>query len=159
MKVLFLALLSTSAMATTVQTREIMRSTHNIDVTVSENTVRCSSIGYKRPELKIDVPALDWAAIFNHRTFGEGQPCMTSVVCKTFTDSTDFVEKGEGVQNIPLLVVHTEEARVNEANQTCSRSLVERVETVIHGVTFRHTRSGQLGDIPLSMCKTLFGIE
>lgn len=151
-----LTLASVSAFAQTELSREVSRNTTEIVVKVDASSVRCSSLGYSRPELKVDVPALDWAATFNHRTFGEGQPCMTSIECKTRQEAQDFVALGTGDISAPLLVVHTEKAWINEAEGTCSRWLQEDLEMTLNGVVFRHQRTGNLGETTAKACKALF---
>ena len=159
MKFLAFALLTLASVSVSAQTelsREVSRNTTEIVVKVDASSVRCSSLGYSRPELKVDVPALDWAATFNHRTFGEGQPCMTSIECKTRQEAQDFVAFGTGDISAPLLVVHTEKAWINEAEGTCSRWLQEDLEMTLNGVVFRHQRTGNLGDTTAQACKALF---
>jgi len=158
MKILALAFMtfaSVSALAGELS-REISRHTQEIIVKVDATTVRCSSLGYSRPELKVDVPALDWAATFNHRTFGEGQPCMTSIECKTYLEPAEFITAGAGDVSAPLTVVHTEKAWLNEETGKCSRWLQEDLEMTLNGVVFTHQRTGNLGDISAEACKALF---
>ncbi len=151
-----LALGSVAAMAQTELSREVSRHTQTINVKVDATTVRCSALGYSRPELKVDVPALDWAATFNHRTFGEGQPCMTSIECKTYEEPKELLAAGTGDINAPLTVVHTEKAWINEAEGTCSRWLQEDLEMTLNGVVFNHQRTGNLGETSAEACKKLF---
>lgn len=136
--------------------REVSRTVQPIPVKVSAETVRCSALGYGRPELKIDVPALDWAATFNHRTFGEGQPCMTSVVCRGGIGPDVILSEGEAEVTVDLEVLHTEVAYIDEATGTCDRSLVEELKMELRGQTFHHTRSGNLGRTSAAQCLALF---
>ena len=152
----FLSLASVSAFAQTELSREVSRSTTEIVVKVDASSVRCSNLGYSRPELKVDVPALDWAATFNHRTFGEGQPCMTSIECKTYEEPKELLAAGAGDMSAPLTVVHTEKAWINEAEGTCSRWLQEDLEMTLNGVVFNHQRTGNLGETSTEACKKLF---
>ncbi len=159
MKTLAFALMtfaSVSAFAQTELSREVSRHTQEIVVKVDATSVRCSSLGYSRPELKVDVPALDWAATFNHRTFGEGQPCMTSIECKTYLEPAEFITTGAGDVSAPLTIVHTEKGWINEQTGICSRWLQEDLEMTLNGVVFRHQRTGNLGDISAEACKALF---
>lgn len=150
-----IATLSLSAMAQEPIVKEISRQTLEIEVKVDETTVRCSALGYSRPELKVDVPALDWAATFQHRNFGEGQPCMTAGRCTNERSPELILAGGAGVDKAQLEVVHTEEAYLDESNNTCYRSLVETVTMQLRGQTFTHRRSGVLSEVSADLCKAI----
>ncbi len=166
MKILAFALMTLASVSVSVSAQTelshnalvalVSRNTTEIIVKVDASSVRCSNLGYSRPELKVDVPALDWAATFNHRTFGEGQPCMTSIECKTYLEPAELIAAGTGDISAPLTVVHTERAWINEAEGTCSRWLQEDLEMTLNGVVFRHQRTGNLGDTTAQACKALF---
>lgn len=151
-----LTLTSVSSFAQTELSRVVSRHTQTINVKVDATTVRCSALGYSRPELKVDVPALDWSATFNHRTFGEGEPCMTSIECRTYEEPKELLAAGTGDISAPLTVVHTEKAWINETEGTCSRWLQEDLEMTLNGVVFTHQRTGNLGEISAEACKVLF---
>ncbi len=136
--------------------REVSRTVQQIPVKIAAETVRCSSLGYGRPELKIDVPALDWTATFNHRTFGEGQPCMTSVVCRGGVNTDVILREGEAEVTANLEIVHSEVAFIDEENGTCDRLLVEDLKMELRGLTFTHNRSGSLGRTTVAQCLALF---
>jgi len=159
MKILAIALMTLTSVSVYAQSelsRVVSRNTQEIIVKVDATSVRCSSLGYTRPELKVDVPALDWAATFNHRTFGEGQPCMTSIECTTYLEPAEFIATGAGDVSAPLTIVHTEKAWVNEETGVCSRWLQEDLEMTLNGVVFRHQRTGNLGEVSAEACKALF---
>jgi hypothetical protein len=158
MKFLFLSLLTTlslGAMAQAPLVKEIFRQTSEIEVQLDETTVRCSNIGYGFPELKVDVPALDLVATFQHRNFGEGQPCMTAGRCTPDRSPELLLATGPGIEKAQLEVVHTEEAYLNEENNTCYRSLVETVTMQLRGQTFTHRRSGVLSETTADQCKAI----
>jgi len=158
MKFLFAGLmitLSVSAMAQEPIVKEISRHVQEIEVKVDETTVRCSALGYSRPELKVDVPALDWAATFQHRNFGEGQPCMTAGRCTRERSPELILAGGNGVEKVLLEVVHTEEAYLDESNNTCYRSLVETLTMTLRGQTFTHRRHAVLSEATSDLCKEL----
>ncbi len=133
----------------------ISQNTIDTTVRVAANTVRCSSLGYGRPELKIDVPALDWAAVFNHRTQGEGQPCMTSVVCRGDVGPNLVLAGGEAEVAVQLVVTHTEKAWLDRENDKCFRHLEEHVEMELRGLKFSHVRTGQLAESTVAACEAL----
>ena len=158
MKLMLTLLLLTSASMGFAQkelSKVISRNVVDASVKVAANTVRCSSLGYGRPELKIDVPALDWAASFNHRTFGEGQPCMTSLVCRGGVGPELILADGEAEVPVKLIVTHTEKAWLDRENDKCSRWLEEHVEMELRGLKFTHVRLGNLGESTVAACEAL----
>ncbi len=155
-KLVVIMILSISGAHALELKREILRTVQQIPVKIAADTVRCSSLGYGRPELKIDVPALDWAATFNHRTFGEGQPCMTSVVCRGDVNTDIILREGEAEITADLEIVHSEVAYINEEQGTCDRVLVEDLKMELRGLTFTHNRTGSLGRTTAAQCLALF---
>ena len=153
--VLIFTFAATSALAQEGLSKLVSRQTVETSVKVSASTVRCSSLGYGRPELKIDVPALDWAASFNHRTFGEGQPCMTSVTCSNEVGTDLLLSQGEAEVPVRLIVTHTEKAWLDRASDKCSRYLEEHVEMQLRGLRFTHVRTGNLAESSVAACEAL----
>lgn len=147
------SMLSVSAYATSLS-KEIERFVVDINVNVSPSSVRCSNLGYDAAELKIDVPDLDWAAKYNHRSRGEGQPCMTSFRCEELDEAARFVELGAGVRPVPLTIIHSEKATVSSGK--CSRWIQEDLSMVVNGVTFRHTRTGVSIQSTEEVCRAIF---
>ncbi|MBY0515697.1 MAG: hypothetical protein K2P81_02230 [Bacteriovoracaceae bacterium] len=137
-------------------TREISKQTNQIVVRVAHDSVRCDARGYGSSELKIDVKDLDWAASFNHRTFGEGQPCMTSGRCSPTSNPDTLLSQGEGDETVDLEVTHTEKAFIDETHNTCTRILQEDLKMTLRGKIFTHTRSGNLGETTAKACMALF---
>lgn len=137
---------------------------HNTQVELTQETVRCSALGYGLAELKISVPALDYISFFNHSNIGEAQPCMTAGACRL-----DFPgqEPGEGLDPSDILdpnnpteetVIHqllVENYTLNHDTQTCTRSLKEEVTAEVRGLTFHHVRFGILGEYPFALCQQI----
>ncbi len=158
MKIFFslLCLLSVSAFAQSPKlVKEISRVQQEITVAVNADTVRCSAIGYGQAELKIDVPALDWAAHFQHRSFGEGQPCMTAGACRRVGGPEVILAGGDEEITTLLTVVLQEVAWVDDTNNTCYRQLEEVLEMEIRGHKFGHVRQAPLVQIDAELCRQI----
>ncbi len=144
---------SSSVFAAADLKKEIWRQTFTIEVAVTNDSVRCSAIGYGLPELKIDVPALDWAAKFQHRNLGEGQPCMTAGRCTSFRGPELVLQDRPGVEAVDLTVIHSEEGVIDRERDTCHRRLVEEVEMTLRGTRFTHTRTAPLIHVSAEECE------
>jgi hypothetical protein len=158
MKVLvcLLCFVSFSAIANTKKIiREISRAQVHIPVVISAETVRCSAVGYSMPELKIDVPALDFAATFQHRNFGEGQPCMTAGLCRKVGGPEVILAGGEETIETLLTVVHQEVAWVDDVHNTCHRQIEEVLEMDVRGHTFKHVRQAPLVQVDAKLCRQI----
>jgi hypothetical protein len=118
--------------------------------------VRCSALGYGQPELKVDVPDLDWAAVFNHRQLGEGEPCMAAGVCGGTNTPARVLAGGEGDVPAHLLVVHTEVGTITAGHSTCTRELVEELTMALRGLTFAHRKSTPLAPWTAAECRKLY---
>jgi len=133
--------------------KEISRHTVTIPVKMSQDTIRCSAVGYGMPELKIDVPALDYAASFQHRNFGEGQPCMTAGRCDEVGGPEVILSGGEEEITTELTVIHQEVAWLDEVRNTCFRQIEEHLEMNVRGHIFTHKRAATLNEISADLCK------
>lgn len=155
MKLLTVALLLLFPIAAHAETLEkvISNETYDINVAISAGSVRCSSLGYGRPELKVDVPDLDWAASFNHRQQGEGQPCMTVGLCDARHSPDKVRAGGDGDVPTRLQVVHKEVGVIDKG--VCSRELVEHVTMELRGFTFAHERSAPLPSLSATECRRI----
>lgn len=129
---------------------------HEITVEIKEGDVRCSEIGYGTKELKISVPDLKWISSFDHTNPGELQPCMTAGRCQMGNLPMDLIDGRPGFEQTSLRQTLTEEFAFDVTTNICQRSIVERVEMIIRGKTFRHTRSLDLGNTPLTQCLASF---
>ena len=162
MKALTIALLCLSAPAAFAQeySRQIKNEVVNISVNVADDSVRCSIIGYSSFELKIDVPALDHVATFNHRSLGEGKPCMTSIKCRLDSESrevADLLAGGVGPREVPLTVIHTERAEIDGEN--CWRWTEEKLQMEVNGMNFHHQRKGFHVKSTAESCKKIFAAK
>jgi len=150
-----LLLLPLVANAETLE-KEVSRQNTDITVAVHPSSVRCSALGYGQPELKVDVPDLDWAAVFNHRQLGEGEPCMAAGVCTATNSPARVLAGGEGDVATHVLVVHTEVGTVETGHSTCARELVEELTMQLRGLTFVHRKSTPLAPWTASECRKLY---
>jgi hypothetical protein len=144
--------------------RVILKDSKAMEVSVNYETVKCSQLGYGSSELKINIAALDGWTIFDHSnsTFGDlaGLPCMTAGACKR-TPLTrgfvieDVVQSNPRVETVVVNRVLTEsrsETTDNEGVKICERQLVEKLDTIVGGITFRHQRSGAHQTLPIESC-------
>ena len=156
---MFLSLLCLMSVSVFAQSpklvKQISRIQHEISVKISADTVRCSSQGYSLPELKIDVPDLDWAATFQHRNFGEGQPCMTAGSCRQVGGPEVILAGGDEEIKTLLTVVMQEVAWVDDTNDTCYRQVEEVLEMDVRGHTFSHVRQAPLVEVSAKLCREL----
>lgn len=133
---------------------------------VNESTVLCSAKGYGLEELKINIKSLDGWTLLDHTNIRFGSesrlPCMTAGACKSpISGNTTGFSIDDVIRNNPrtekILVKRQviESRRIsNRDNETfCSRSLTEKLETVISGIPFHHQRIINTGEtFPTSEC-------
>lgn len=136
--------------------KEVSRQTTDITVALHPSSVRCSALGYGSPELKVDVPDLDWAAVFNHRQLGEGEPCMAAGACTSTNTPGRVLAGGEGDVPAQVLVVHTEVGTIDKVHATCTRELVEELTMQLRGLTFTHRKSTPLAPWTAAECRKLY---
>lgn len=154
--------------------RVLVSDTKVTDVTLNTTSVRCSAIGYRMPELKINIKALDGWTLFDHSNVRAGdfagQPCMTAGTCKFSGDgeglSIDDILFGETRSRVERIKVHRQivEVKVIGKNENdadvCLRHIEERLQANVgrgdgNGVIkFSHLRSGLAENFPLSVCQT-----
>ena len=144
--------------------RVILKDSKIIEQEVSNDTVRCSPIGYGMfSELKINMQALDGWTLFDHTNISFGDKniaCMTAGKCKgpaikNGFDLDDLIQSNPRVERVE---VHREVVEVRtiieSANsfKICQRRLVENLKTNIGGIKFTHTRGGAEQDLPEDAC-------
>jgi hypothetical protein len=168
-KHLLLLLISTNVMATE---RVLISDSKITDVELSNTSVRCSAIGYRMPELKINIKGLDGWTIFDHSNIKagdfQGQPCMTAGFCKySEEDKTGF-----SIDDILSGGIRTERLKIHrkivevknvdkdqKGNDICKRHIEERLQTTVNRgdgsgkITFNHFRWGINETFPLSACQ------
>lgn len=161
-KILILAVLMTGNVW--AGERVILRDSKTMEVTVSNETVLCSALGYGLEELKINIEALDGWTILDHSNirFGDtrGLPCMTAGHCKRFS-RTGGLTVDQVVQNNPRvetivvnrILTETREESVNvDGEKVCFRGLREDLSTVVGGLPFLHSRFGASEELPANAC-------
>ncbi|MBC7712772.1 MAG: hypothetical protein H7177_05510 [Rhizobacter sp.] len=148
--------------------RTILKDSKAMDAEINNETVLCSAKGYGLAELKINIKGLDGWTILDHSNsrFGDerGLPCMTAGAC-SFGGRNDGFSIGDIIKNNPRtekIVVNREliETRTmvtaeagNETDLVCQRSLTEKLNTVVAGVKFNHSRTtATLEPLPSTAC-------
>lgn len=158
-------ILTVKGFAEEQQRRVILQDSKTMQAEVSTNTVRCTHIGYGSAELKINLAGLDGWTLFDHTNshVGEfGEPCMTAGRCKVAGTSRpgftidSLIQNNPGVEAINVKRVVTEVKQImKDINNVdvCERHLEERLDTVIRGIPFKHTRTGANQTFPLEACQ------
>ena len=144
--------------------REILKDSKEMNVVLNTLTVRCSSFGYGMRELKVNIAGLDGWTLFDHTNilFGDKSdlPCMTAGACRLGNREGGF-SVDDILQQKPRterIVVNREVAENrfigdnNNQVKVCFRVLAERLQTVIGGVEFTHTRTGEVLELPTKAC-------
>ncbi|ATH07991.1 hypothetical protein BIY24_08510 [Halobacteriovorax marinus] len=140
------------------QKRVIKEETHQTQIQLDTENVRCSALGYGASELKISVPSLEWYAIFDHSNRDGRGPCVTAGrgFCDIFGGMDEevsevLISEEKPTEDISVTVTLTEV--LHETNEKCFRSLEESVETNVRGIPFTHLRIKDIGELPKEKCK------
>jgi hypothetical protein len=159
-----LAALPALAVDSPLQTVEIMRSNAEIPLTVKldPSTVRCLVGDYGASSLKISMENLKGYTVFRHTTRGEVQPCINAGACKTRFNPDGFspemiLNPARPTEEIKVRIVLHEVLRLDHANKTCDRSLVENVVSQVRGLKFAHQDSAELGKLEYKACLAMIG--
>ena len=148
-----LGLLAGTASADTLLAETIVHDTStSLDIELNQNTVLCSSADYSGLFLKVLIPKLASLTLLDHQNFGAGAPCVAAGACEPGRMPEDIIDASRPTERVSI---HVRAVRLDETDtvqQTCSTSLVERVNVTIRGFEFKHTRSVWLGDRPFSDC-------
>jgi hypothetical protein len=127
----------------------------NADINTS--TVICSPKGYASDELKINIKALDGWTLLDHSNLRFGSrsslPCMTAGSCKGVSSETGF-SIDDVLKNNPRTekilvkreVIESRYLEVRNSVKYCSRSLTEKLDTLVAGIPFHHQRTIVTGE-------------
>ena len=129
--------------------------TTNVVLALNGETVRCSALGYGVSELKVSVPDLAWLAHFEHRSGGEGLPCMTAGTCTDELTPNVFLDSSSGLVTVGLRVILTEHLAIDAVAHTCARGIEEEVKSTVLGHDFSHSRSGDYEAVSYELCAEL----
>jgi hypothetical protein len=124
-------------------------------VLLTAETVRCSALGYGRPELKVSVPDLKHLAVLDHANEGEAAPCVTAGACRAGNDPESILDPASTEATTELRVTLVERYVLDHVRKTCHRTLSERVQASIRGKEFRHLKGADLGALPYEACVIL----
>ncbi len=150
--------------------RVILSDSKTFENIVSEETVRCSEVGYGVKELKINLAALDGWTLFDHSNaqVGEfGEPCMTAGRCQgpgapSGLKLEDLIKGNPGKEIVKVdreVIEWKTEAQHFNGTESCNRSLTENLTTTIRGIKFRHSRSSQTESFPIEACRKQFAVR
>jgi hypothetical protein len=132
MKTLFLALtlITSSAFADTVLHQKKV----TLPVTISDDTVILSNLGYSNYMVKIIVPALADVTFLNHRNPRATGPCLST---RETMETSDIIQNNPGNEKIDFQITLSKNTRLTDKN-TCSVTMIERVEARVRGRQFIH---------------------
>jgi hypothetical protein len=139
----------------------VSKGEHKVVIRLDETTVRCSSLGYGRTELKISVPQLEWIAIFDHSNIGESVPCMTAGQCEQIFSNgdvlpglrpSDIIRSSEPRGETSIEVTLTEHLMIDTEKKTCTRSLEEDLKADLRRQNFTHSRIKFIREYPFEIC-------
>ena len=152
-----------SAFAGVIDERVVLKNTFKINAVINNKTVRCSSVGYGAPELKINLVELKGKTIFDHSNarFGEFLgPCMTAGFCQGFGAQglkiEDVIQNNPRTEKIEMEQTLTVTRSLNEqegGGLSCVKTLKEDLKTKIAGLEFHHSRSGVVEILREEACK------
>ena len=145
--------------------RVIKDETHETQVALDLDTVRCSAIGYGMEELKVTLPSLKWYAVLDHSNQDGLGPCITAGTkfClapwnRGDTEPDPFptvlINPDQVYEEISVRVILTEifSKGQQDGQELCHRFLKEEVETEIRGIPFTHVRTKNIGTLPVQEC-------
>ncbi len=152
----FLIALPTLAIAEpyTVE-RTLKDSTTMVALDLNASTVFCTDRGYSNIQLKVSVPDLDVLAHFDHRVVGEDLPCITGGLCGGDLTPDAVIDAKEPIVFAPIRVILKETLTIDHDAKSCTRSLTERISSLIRGRLFNHERSSDAEPLAFEKCKKL----
>lgn len=122
----------------------VHQTTTNVEISLTEETVICSSADYGALFLKILIPELAGLTLLDHQNLGAGAPCVAAGMC--FGENVpDSILNDSPTEEVEIAVTATRNNFINHKEQTCTVSLTEDVNILIRGVEFTHTRYASLG--------------
>ena len=133
--------LSTAA-PTGFEKRELLLRDDAFKTTVALNsdTVLCSSADYNANFLKVLIPEVANATLFDHRNTSVGAPCIAAGICTATFNEATFLASGGPTEDIDVNVVMIGHYDIDHDTQTCSVWLSEEIFTTIREVDFYHLR-------------------
>jgi hypothetical protein len=151
---LLLGLASNASAA--VETREelVHETTTTVELALTPETVICSHADYSATFLKVLIPQLASLTLLDHQNTDAGAPCVAAGECAPFGDHApaDILDEADTTEPVDVTVRATRVNEIDHEAQTCTTSLIERVDVVIRGVSFGHERYASLGTRPYTDC-------
>ncbi len=123
-----------------------------LPVTLDYTTVKCSSSGYKSPELKVLIPSLAPVTALNHRKPGESAPCVSAGVCSDQLDPQNIFKNGRIETKVPVSVKLIRIDKYDVENKTCNTILKEEVSALIANIPFKAINYQNTGNRVLDDC-------
>lgn len=151
---LTLALSSTASAAWESRHELVHETTTTVDIALTPETVLCSHADYSASFLKVLIPELAAITLLDHQNTDAGAPCVAAGECAPFGDHApaDILDDADTTETVAITVRATRQDDIDHDAQTCTTSLVERVDLQIRGVPFAHERWSALGSRPYGDC-------
>jgi len=144
--------ISVATAAPTTTETVVHDTTTPVQVALDPQTVLCSAADYSATFLKVLIPDLARLTLLDHQNLGAGAPCVAAGVCEPGRMPEDVIDPARPTETVD---VHVQAVRRDVADvdaQTCTTTLIERVDVDIRGITFRHERQAPLGSRPYADC-------
>lgn len=133
MKSLILTLIFSSS--TTFAGNVLHQKLVSLPVSITEETVIISNLGYSEPMVKIIVPALADVTLLNHRNLGAGGPCLST---READIPEDIIKNNPRNENVVFKIRLEKQVSLSADKTKCSVMLVETAEALIRGKNFLH---------------------
>ena len=145
-------MLSTAAAEPVFTESVVHDTTRSVEIDLNASTVLCSSADYGALFLKILIPELAGMTLLDHQNTGAGAPCVAAGACQPGRMPADIIDPANPTETVSINVKAVRLDEADSAAQTCSTTLIERVNVLIRGFQFQHERSVALGSRPFSDC-------
>lgn len=133
----------------------ISTSTHRLNLSLNEQTVLCSEVGYGSAFLKILIPQLADITIMDHRNEGADAPCVAAGNCapRGSLDPKDILDPRNPKETVDVTVTLTKRAVLDPKQLRCTVELVENIDLDVRGVHFTHERGALIGERNVKDCR------
>jgi MYXO-CTERM domain-containing protein len=144
--------LTSSEAAVVSQEHVVHETTTNLDIELTPTTVSCSAADYSASFLKVLIPELASITLLDHQNFGAGAPCVAAGPCGPDHQPEQILDPAAPSENVDLTVRAVRLDQIDHDAESCTATLIERVEVVIRGKEFFHERWADLGQRPYLDC-------
>ena len=151
---LVLGLASSASAAVELREELVHETTTSVDLELTPDTVICSHADYSANFLKVLIPQLASITLLDHQNTDAGAPCVAAGQCAPFGDHSpdEILDEADTSETVDIRVRATRQDEIDHDAQSCTTTLIERVDLEIRGVPFAHQRELSLGSRPYGDC-------